>query len=90
MTPRRMLAAERLAPAIAATMMSTLRRDTGMSDRGVDIGPTGPLCGDQVLGWSAAFASRRSVVRGQPPDTVDGWAGWLAVYVARGMLEAGR
>lgn len=89
MTPRRLLAAEHLAPAIAATMMSRAPARGGLSDRGVDTDGRS-LYGEQRAGWSAAFASRASVVSGQPPDTVDGWAGYIAVYVARGMLEAGR
>lgn len=76
--------AERLAPAIAAWMWP--HGEVARADRGVDtdLGRGLRLGGDQQRGWSAAFASRRSIVRGQPPDTVDGWAGWLAAYIGGG------
>lgn len=96
MTPADLRRAERLAPAIAAHMLGPDPAGSGRLgyplapgrvDRGVDCRPrTGTLRGDQQRGWSAAFATQRSVVKGQPPDTVDGWAGFLAVYIARGML----
>ena len=63
--------AERLAPLIAAVMWSIY------DDPRV---PT-PLRGDMQRGWAAGFASRRSVVRCQPPDTIAGWAGWLAAHI---------
>ena len=71
MTRRQLLAAERLAPLIAWSMWR------GPRDPRVPV----PLRGDMLAGWQAGWRSRRSVVRGQPPDTVEGWAGWLAVYI---------
>lgn len=84
MTPRQLRAAERLAPAIAVFMIGGGPIVGGdRPDRGVTCDAFGNrLVGDQQRGWSAAFASRRSVVRGQPPDTVAGLAGWLAAHIA--------
>lgn len=97
MTPADLRRAERLAPAIAMYQRhGSPRAHRGHVDRGVDSGgvervPTWDgrvitlargLSGDQRRGWVAGMQSRRSVVRGQPPDTVDGIAGWIAAQIA--------
>ena len=79
MTRRDWLRAEVIAAAIASPR--------GLGGRHLDpcslvrVHASGCLDGDQQRGWSAGWRSRRSIVGGQPPDTVDGWAGWLAAHM---------
>ena len=71
MTTRQLRRAERLAAEIAITQCYCVS--------GPSVATVG---GDRQRGWRAAFQSRRSIVGGQPPNTVEGWAGWLAAHIA--------
>ena len=72
MTPRQLRAAERLAPLIAYYMLGR-----APADRRVPTRRGSPsLVGDQCAGWLAAW-----VGSDDPPDTVNGWAGWLAAHI---------
>lgn len=75
MTRRDFLRAEELGAAIASWLWMEAPKPHGVDDRG------GFLGGDQVRGWRAGWSKRRD-----PPDTVDGWAGWLAAHIFVGMV----
>ena len=69
--------AELLAAAIATVMEkgSPFGSDNDEYDRGTTFDAHGFLIGDQYRGMSLA---RHGL---PPPDTVDGWAGWLAAHI---------
>ena len=73
MTPRRLRAAERLAHIIAAYMAGLIPATPRVSTRR----GSPSLTGDQCSGWVAAWDGH------DPPDTVDGLAGWLAAHIVQ-------
>lgn len=74
----------RRAELVAAAIHCTRTLDGGQARtpcRLVKVDHGDCLAGDQRLGWVAGGRKRPAIVRGQPPDTVDGWAGWLAAHM---------
>ena len=69
--------AELLAAAIATVMEkgTPFGSDNDEYDRGTRFDARAVLTGDQWRGYAAGGT------RQQPPDTVDGWAGWLAAHI---------
>lgn len=69
--------AELLAAAIATVMEkgSPFGSRNDEYDRGTTFDAQGFPIGDQYRGMSLARHGQ------QPPDTIDGWAGWLAAHI---------
>ena len=77
MTRRDFARAELLAAAIAAVLDrgTPFGSNNDEYDRGTAFDVRGFMTGDQQRGHEAGMTMR------QPPDTVDGWAGWLAAHI---------
>ena len=83
MTERDFRRAEYVAAAIVEYLIDRGRTGhTGRRPHGPVDAPRGNLGGEQLCGWRAWHAWPGQL--NDPPDTIDGWAGWLAAEIVDG------
>ncbi len=75
MTEKQIMRAEMIAASIAAALAYGPANWCREYESCVDIDSLENLCGDQRRGLMAARNGDG------PPDTVDGWAGWIAAHI---------